>query len=256
MTDGISALALTAVVIGVTHTLLGPDHYLPFVFMARARKWSRAKTQLITLACGLGHVASSVVLGLLGIALGVTVARLESVEAVRGDLAAWALIAFGLVYMAWGLRRAMRGQSHCHLHLHEDGSSHAHLHVHQSDHLHVHDVVPHQEHQEHDQAGEGRSPSHGARSLAPWVLFTIFILGPCEPLIPLLMYPAAQNSLAGVALVAVFYGVATLLSMSVAVFFATAGFERLPLGSLERYIHVVAGGAILACGLAIQFLGV
>lgn len=253
MADGISALALTAVVIGVTHTLLGPDHYLPFVFMARARGWSRAKTQLITLACGLGHVASSVVLGFLGIALGLAVARLELLEAVRGDLAAWALIAFGLVYMAWGLRRAMRGQSHCHLHLHEDGSSHVHLHVHQADHLHVHDVA--QGHA-HDQAGEGRASSHVTRNLAPWVLFTVFILGPCEPLIPLLMYPAAQNSFAGVALVAVLYGAATLMSMSAAVFVASAGLEQLPLGSLERYIHVVAGGAILACGLAIQFLGV
>jgi len=252
MADGISVLALTAVVIGVTHTLLGPDHYLPFVFMARARGWSRAKTQLVTLACGLGHVASSVALGFLGIALGLAVARLESVEAVRGDLAAWALIAFGLVYMAWGFRRAMRGQPHSHVHLHEDGSSHVHVHVHEADHLHVHDAA--QGHSR-DQAGKGRSTSDAARSLAPWVLFTIFILGPCEPLIPLLMYPAAQNSLAGVALVTVLYGAATLMSMSVAVFVASAGFEQLPLGSLERYIHVVAGGAILACGLAIQFLG-
>jgi sulfite exporter TauE/SafE len=252
MAEGISALALTAVVIGVTHTLLGPDHYLPFVFMARARRWSRTKTQIITLACGLGHIASSVVLGSLGIALGLAVGRLESVEAVRGDLAAWALIAFGLVYMAWGLRRAMRGQPHCHLHLHEDGSSHVHRHVHEADHLHVHDAAPERA---HARPGEGRDSGHTARGLAPWVLFTIFILGPCEPLIPLLMYPAAQNSMAGVALVAVLYGAATLASMSAAVLFATAGFERLPLGHLDRYIHVVAGGAILACGLAIQFLG-
>lgn len=234
MSDGISALVLTAVAIGVTHTLLGPDHYLPFVFMARARGWSRAKTQLITLACGLGHVASSVVLGFLGIALGVAVARLESVEAVRGDIAAWALIAFGLVYMVWGLRRALRGRSHSHVHLHEDGSSHVHVHVHEADHLHVHDAT---------------------KSLTPWVLFTIFILGPCEPLIPLLMYPAAQSSLAGVVIVAVLYGAATLVTMASAVLVASVGFEKLPLGSLERYVHVVAGGAILACGLAIQFLG-
>lgn len=252
MADGISALALTAVVIGVAHTLLGPDHYLPFVFMARARGWSRVKTQLVTLACGLGHVASSVALGFLGIALGLAVSRIESVEAVRGDLAAWALIAFGLVYMAWGTRRAMRSQPHSHVHLHEDGSSHVHVHVHESDHLHAHDLA--QGHAR-DRAGKGKSDSHAARSLAPWVLFTIFILGPCEPLIPLLMYPAAQNSLAGVALVTVLYGAATLISMSVAVFVASAGFERLPLGNLERYIHVIAGGAILACGLAIQFLG-
>ena len=253
MADGISALALTALVIGATHTLLGPDHYLPFVFMARARGWSHTKTQLVTLACGLGHVVSSVALGALGIALGLAVARLESVEAARGNLAAWALIAFGLVYMAWGLRRAIRNQPHSHLHLHEDGSSHVHVHVHEEEHLHVHDAA---RVRTDDRAGKERHTTRAAGSLAPWILFTIFILGPCEPLIPLLMYPAAQNSLAGVAFVAALYGAATLITMSATVFIASAGFERLPLGSLERYVHVVAGGAILACGLAIQFLGV
>jgi hypothetical protein len=87
------------------------------------------------------------------------------------------------------------------------------------------------------------------------VLFTIFILGPCEPLIPLLMYPAAQNSAAGVALVAVLYTIATLATMAAAVFLTSAGFARLPLGILERYLHALAGAAILACGAAIQFLG-
>jgi sulfite exporter TauE/SafE len=252
MADGVAALALTAVVIGVTHTLLGPDHYLPFVFMARARGWSHAKTQLITFACGLGHVASSVVLGFLGIALGLAVASLESVEAVRGEVAAWALIAFGLVYFAWGLRRALRGQPHCHLHLHENGSAHEHVHVSEAEHLHVHDGVPGEL---SVAAGAGQGTGRGSRSLTPWVLFTIFILGPCEPLIPLLMYPAAQSSLMGVAVIAVLYGAATLATMAAAVWAASAGFERLPLGSLERYVHAVAGGAILSCGLAIQFLG-
>ncbi|HOD34406.1 MAG TPA: hypothetical protein PLR20_01590 [Syntrophales bacterium] len=28
----------------------------------------------------------------------------------------------------------------------------------------------------------------------PWVLFTIFVLGPSEPLIPVLMFPAARNA--------------------------------------------------------------
>jgi hypothetical protein len=69
------------------------------------------------------------------------------------------------------------------------------------------------------------------------------------------MYPAAQSSAAGVALVAFLYTAATLVTMAAAVFVASAGFARLPLGILERYIHAVAGAAILACGLAIQFLG-
>ena len=54
------------------------------------------KTSLVTILCGFGHVLSSIVIGMIGIALGIAVSRLEIVEGFRGNLAAWALIAFGL----------------------------------------------------------------------------------------------------------------------------------------------------------------
>ena len=38
------------------HTLLGPDHYLPFIVLARARSWSKTRTLVVTTICGLGHV--------------------------------------------------------------------------------------------------------------------------------------------------------------------------------------------------------
>ena len=98
----------TAAFIAFFHTLLGPDHYLPFIVMGKARKWSMAKTAWITVLCGVGHVASSVLLGFIGIALGVALTSLVAVESFRGNLAAWALIAFGLVYFVWGMRRAWR----------------------------------------------------------------------------------------------------------------------------------------------------
>ena len=44
--------------------------------------------------------------------------------ALRGNLAAWALIAFGAIYGAWGLRRAYRGRVHTHRHAHADGHFH------------------------------------------------------------------------------------------------------------------------------------
>lgn len=91
-------LAGTAATLGFVHTVLGPDHYLPFVAMAKARNWSRAKTVAITAVCGFGHVASSVVLGFIGILAGAAVFRLEALEAVRGNLAGWLLLAFGFAY--------------------------------------------------------------------------------------------------------------------------------------------------------------
>lgn len=229
-------LAGTAATLGFVHTVLGPDHYLPFVAMAKARNWSRAKTVAITAVCGFGHVASSVVLGFIGILAGAAVFRLEALEAVRGNLAGWLLLAFGFAYFLWGLRRALRNRPHDHAHLHADGTVHTHTHRHQTAHAHVH-------------AGANSD------TLTPWVLFTIFVLGPCEPLIPLIMYPAAQASLATAAAVALVFSAVTIATMVTLVLGACFGLSRVPFPHAERYAHALAGLAILLCGGAIQFLG-
>ncbi len=166
MTAELNALIITAASIGFFHTMFGPDHYLPFIMMSWARKWSVVKTTLITLLCGLGHIGSSVVLGMIGVAVGLAVNKLEIVESVRGNFAAWLLIAFGLVYFVWGLRRAYQKKSHAHSHAHTTGVAHEHLHNHQREHVHVHD-------------------DKTTQSITPWVLFVIFVFGPCEPLIPI-----------------------------------------------------------------------
>ncbi len=226
----------TAAFIAFFHTLLGPDHYLPFIVMGKARKWSMAKTAWITVLCGVGHVASSVLLGFIGIALGVALTSLVAVESFRGNLAAWALIAFGLVYFVWGMRRAWKNKPHQHLHVHADGHPHTHEHVHAEEHAHVHD-------------------GKNAGNMTPWVLFTIFVLGPCEPLIPILMYPAAKENFGGVLLVTLIFGTVTISTMLGIVVASTWGLKRLPLKKMERYAHALAGGSICLCGMAIQFLG-
>jgi hypothetical protein len=93
------------------------------------------------------------------------------------------------------------------------------------------------------------------KQLTPWVLFVIFILGPCEPLIPLLMYPAAQNSTSGLVLVTLVFGLVTLLTMLSVVLVGAFGISFLPLGKLERFTHAIAGAIILMSGIGIQFLG-
>ncbi len=235
MNMDVAILCWTAATLGFVHTVLGPDHYLPFIVMNRARKWSAAKTAWITFACGLGHVLSSVVLGLIGIACGIAVMKLEAFEAFRGNLAAWALIGFGFAYMGWGVRRGIRNRPHTHLHLKDQGAP-AHSHTHDGQHFHKHE------------------PEQKA-NITPWILFTIFVLGPCEPLIPLLMYPAAQHSLSGTVLVATVFSAVTIGTMLGIVMAASWGISFARLGRLERWTHALAGGAIGLSGLAIQFLG-
>ncbi len=235
MDKGLWALMVTAGSIGLVHTLIGPDHYLPFIMMAWSRKWSRLKTAMITLACGLGHVLSSVVLGMVGIAMGIAVGQLEGVEGKRGDIAGWMLLAFGLAYAVWGIHRALANKVHSHPHLHGDNhDSHQHEHAHDTaEHMH-----PHGEQKKH--------------SITPWVLFAIFVFGPCEPLIPILMYPAAKSSWAGAVAVAIVFSFFTIGTMMTIVMLGTAGINFLPMKKLERYTHAIGGVIIFLCGLAIM----
>ena len=230
-------LLLTATSIGVVHTLLGPDHYLPFVALARSRSWSLKRTVAITALCGVGHVLGSIALGFLGLALGWAVSGLVDFEALRGTLAGWLLLGFGLAYTAWGVRKALRGRPHAHVHAHTDGTLHLHPHQHrEAEHAHPHD-----------------RPERGLRGvLGPWTLFVIFVLGPCEPLIPLLIYPAAGGSWGAVAAVAGVFALATIGTMLVVVVCAALGLARLRLGAgVERWSHALAGAAVAACGLAV-----
>ena len=233
--DALLALVSLAALTGFVHTLAGPDHYLPFVMMSRARGWRWPRTALITFLCGLGHVLGSVVLGAIGIAAGIAISQLESLESARGDVAAWLMIAFGLIYAAWGIRRLGRGKKHTHVHLHKDGAlhSHDHDHSHDGEHMHVHDEDP------------------KTRSITPWVLFTIFVFGPCEVLIPLLMFPAANESVSGLVLVTAVFGFTTIGTMLVMVLALGYGLRFVHLGWLERHVHTLAGLTIALCGALI-----
>ncbi len=231
----ILVIAGTAATLGFIHTVLGPDHYLPFIVMSRARKWPLSKTLFISFLCGLGHVLSSVILGFVGIALGVAVFKLENIESFRGGVAAWLLISFGFAYFIWGLWRAIKNRPHKHIHFHADGEKHEHKHVHKADHTHVHEEKK--------------------KNITPWILFTIFVFGPCEPLIPLVMYPAAKHNTGGVVLVALAFGLATILTMLTIIAVMSWGVSFVKLGKLERYTHVIAGAMIFISGLSVMFLG-
>jgi ABC-type nickel/cobalt efflux system permease component RcnA len=234
----ISVLISSAAVIAFVHTLMGPDHYLPFVSMALARRWSRSKMLWITAGCGLGHIAGSIALGLVGVALQTQLASLEWIESVRGDMAAWFLIAFGLVYFSWGMRAAYKNKPHSHWHQHGN-QLHNHGHQHHRAHAHV-----------HEQKVDG-----AVGAIGPWAVFIIFVLGPCEPLIPLLMYPAATESYSGLLLVTAVFGVVTMLTMLLAVFASAVGLQKIRLPGLEKYGHAMAGATLVACGSSIAFLG-
>lgn len=239
--NDVSALPLllgTAVMIAAVHTAVGVDHTLPFIALGRVQGWSLRKLLTVTALCGVGHVLSSVVLGMIGIALGTALERLNWFESARGSLAAWLLIAFGAFFIVRSLWRTLREHTHDHHHAHADGVEHAHPHGHShADHMHPH-------------FASGRSAA------SVWTLFIIFAFGPCEPLIPLLMAPAALQHWWWVALIAALFGAVTIAVMVVLVAVGHLGLSQLRFGALERHAELLAGIAIAGSGALIQALGI
>ena len=281
MVEPTSLLYSSAFTIALVHTLLGPDHYLPFIAMSRAGKWSLPKTVFITVMCGIGHVLSSIVIGMIGIVFGLAVLRLESVESFRNELSGFLMIGFGLIYLVWGVRHAIRNKPHTHWHVHADGTVHNHEHTHADEHLHVHTTknsegigcyahacvgilndksesqVLHQDILSTKSHRKTSILKNNTSTLTPWILFTIFLFGPCEVLIPLLMYPAARSDVWLVVSVVLIFGITTVATMTfivVAVHISLAQafiYRMLEFNFFKKYSrfsHAIAGLVVLLCG--------
>lgn len=227
-------LLLAAIVAAFTHTLLGPDHYVPFIVMSKARNWSLRRTLLTTVYCGVGHVASSVIIGFAGIGIGYGIGHIEAFEAIRGNLAGWAFFIFGFTYMVWGVFKAIKNRPHTHIHSHGSSNEHAHEHSHQAEHVHVH--------------------KKKSQTLTPWALFIIFVLGPCEILVPLVMEPAARHNTNGIIAVTLLFSTITVSTMCAAVTAGYYGLKVLPTANIDRFMHAIAGATICLSGFAILFL--
>jgi hypothetical protein len=239
--DGLTLSVLTAAIgVAFVHTALGPDHYLPFVMLGRARGWSLQRTLWITAACGVGHVLSSLLLGGIGIAAGMALGALESVESRRGALAAWALFGVGIAYGLYGLRRALRQRRGLALHDH-DGELH----------LHGGGAVSHS----HAPFGPHRHPASHGGTTTFWALFVVFVLGPCEPLIPLFLVPASQQRWGAAIATGVVFAVVTIATMLAITAMGMVSAQRLPPQLLDRWTHALAGAVIAGSAAAVLFLG-
>jgi nickel/cobalt exporter len=209
-----STLAAAAAAVGSLHTA-APDHWVPFAALSRARGWSARCTAGVTLGCGFGHVTVSALFGLAGLFFGVRV--LTSLGERLGAAAPILLVAFGVLYGLWGLRRALAPRIHGHPHAHYD---------------HVHD------------------PSHASA----WTLFLLFSADPCIAVVPLIAAAAPLGIGRAVAIVLV-YEAATLATMVAFVLPARAGARVLRAPWLDRYGDAAAGGVIAAVGLLVAGLG-
>lgn len=213
MTTTLSALGITALLTAVIHTIMGPDHYLPFVAIGKIRGYSLKKTLVLTFACGIGHILSALLIALafLYFSKWLSAENFQWIEDNRGDVAAYALIGLGGAYLLWALRHRWQ---------HKHGAEHAHF------------------------------PAADSKGISVWVLFIIFVLGPCEALLPILTASSVLGMSAVVSCTLIF-SIATIATMMLAVTLGVLGINALRFKRLEAYAHEIAGGTIMACGVAI-----
>lgn len=234
-TPGGGVILGVAASLAVVHTAIGVDHAVPFVVLSRVQGWSLRRTLAVTALCGLGHVASAVLLALAAVVAGLAVEELAPLDAARGSLSLVLLVSLGVAFAALGLVRLWRGRRHAHAHLHADGTLHHHHHGHAAAHAHHH-------------AGEKE------RAVTAWTLFVVLVFGPCEALVPLLLAPGVTGDYALLVGVIAVFGALTVLTMLVLVAVGVKGAELLRLE--ERLGPRAAGWGDVLAGLTIALTGV
>jgi nickel/cobalt exporter len=227
MSEATIALMITAATVGSLHSL-APDHWVPFAALARARNWTLARTSRLAFFCGFGHVTVSALLAIGAVLAGRS--AIESFGATLQSTAPMLLIAFGLVYMTWGLWRTLGRRL-----------------VHDADHL---EGIPH----DHGH-GHVHHHHHGGSGATEWSLFLLFCADPCIALIPMIVAASTQgwNSILMVVLV---YEVATILSMIVLVATASAGARHVRFAWVDRYGDALAGALIVVLGAVVIVVGI
>lgn len=236
-------LVATVAAVGVLHTLV-PDHWAPIVVVGRQQGWSVARTARAAMIAGVGHVVSTLALGLLMAAAGAVLAvRYGHFVSVA---AAVALMLFG-GWIAYGGIRELRAAGHGHEHGHSH-DTHAHLHRHGdgTEHVHLH------EHHDHDAhtvtAGAPAEHTHDHQVGGRTALMLIVGSSPMIEGIPAFL-AAAPYGVAFLALLSAVFAAATIVTYVAVSAAGIAGLQRASFGPLERYGEVISGALVMLVGL-------
>lgn len=85
------------------------------------------------------------------------------------------------------------------------------------------------------------------KTVTLWTLFAVFVLGPCEPLIPI-MFLATEYGWTGIALATATFSFVTIMMMISQTLLAKFGIQLIRHDIAERYSHAMAGFVIALTG--------
>ena len=226
MNDSVlTTIAITGFGIAFFHAAI-PTHWLPFVLTARAQRWNRSKTLIITALAATGHACFTATLGLIVAWLGIALS--DRIGALFPWIAGGALISFGLFYII----RQLTGRPHTHLHLGHEGHSHDH------EHEHTH------------RQPENRMSFSKTDLAAISSLLALLTFSPCEAFVPVYV-SGVRYGWHGFALLTIILTVATIAGMVAFTGLALTGIEQVKLRSFEKYEAGVMGALLCAVGVLI-----
>ncbi len=235
----LTTIAATGFTVAFLHAAI-PTHWLPFVLVARARAWSRAKTIAVALAAGVGHVALTTLLGL-GIAWTGFMLGEEAGELFPKAAGGFLLAIAG--YYGW---RQLRGKGL--LHHHPPGGQHRETEACGHEHEHGHT------HWDEELKDSTLADRKGGDWAAISGLFVMLTLSPCEGFLPVYL-SAVQFGWRGFLVLSAILAAATLGGMLLFTWLTLLGFERLRLQKFERYEAGLLGAMFAVLGLLLLFAG-
>jgi nickel/cobalt transporter (NicO) family protein len=235
-TTTLTTIAALGFPIAFLHAAI-PTHWLPFVLVGRARRWSRAKTVAVTVAAGLGHVALT---SLLGLAIAWFGFKLnEQIGGVFPWVAGAVLAGLGLFYW-W---RQWRGVGICHHH--PPGSSH-HPDAHCGE-------AEDQTHWEDELSDSPLVSSKVGDTAAVGGLFVMLTISPCEAFLPVYL-SGVQFGWRGFVVLSVILAVAALAGMTLFTWLALYGFDRIRIQRFERHEAGLLGAIFLLLAVVVVLL--
>ena len=234
MTRTAFLLFLSSCSTAIIHALI-PDHWLPFVLMSRAERWSERRAAALTGLAGTLHVMVTLIAGALTILVGsATVHSLaqrtgRSLEFFVGLL----LVIFGVSYGLFRHRREARVHATPEAALGTPAAAGRPV---EGGHVHAHGHLL-------------ERWFHGA--LTAGTLVVVIGISPCALLVPILFAASAVG--AGALLAAALgFALCTIGTMVGVTLVAARGMRRLDLPFFTRYGDLISGALVSAVGLLLM----